>query len=320
MGIVGAGISGLVCATRLRELGFDVRLFDKGRKAGGRMSTRRGTGPLRFDHGAQYFTARDRGFAEAVQGWVEAGVVAQWDAQIASLGTDEPAPEQQPVRFVGTPTMSAVCRHLAKGLDVSASVRIARVEHTARGWSFIDTEATHRGTFDVAIVAVPSGQAAPLLAGAPALRDTAASIDMDPCWAAMLAFDEALGLDFDAAFVRDSPLSWIANQRSKPGRVETEGWVLHANADWTREHWESDPDEVQRTLVAAFAKAIGCALPPTTSSSVHRWRYSIPPAPLEDSCLYEPALRIGACGDWCGGPRVEGAYLSGLALAARIPL
>ena len=30
------------------------------------------------------------------------------------------------------------------------------------------------------------------------------------------------------------------------------------------------------------------------------------------------AARLGACGDWCEGPRVEAAFLSGIALAAKI--
>jgi predicted NAD/FAD-dependent oxidoreductase len=34
--------------------------------------------------------------------------------------------------------------------------------------------------------------------------------------------------------------------------------------------------------------------------------------------LFDPQLGIGACGDWCGGRRVEGAFLSGHALALRI--
>ena len=76
--IVGAGMAGLSCATRLAALGHEIALFDKGRGPGGRMATRRveadGT-MLRFDHGAQYFTARDPRFVEQVARWEREGVL-----------------------------------------------------------------------------------------------------------------------------------------------------------------------------------------------------------------------------------------------------
>jgi renalase len=39
--------------------------------------------------------------------------------------------------------------------------------------------------------------------------------------------------------------------------------------------------------------------------------------PGED-CLWDCVERLGACGDWCVGGRVEAAFLSGVALAGRV--
>ena len=95
--IIGAGMAGLSCAVALARRGHKPVLFDKGRGPGGRMATRRadvnGT-EVRFDHGAQYLTARDPRFVEAVEGWQSAGIVAPWPA----AGEDA---------YVGTPAMNA---------------------------------------------------------------------------------------------------------------------------------------------------------------------------------------------------------------------
>ena len=60
--IIGAGIAGLSCASALQQAGIRVRVFEKSRGVGGRMSTRRGEG-WECDHGAQYFTVSDDLFA-----------------------------------------------------------------------------------------------------------------------------------------------------------------------------------------------------------------------------------------------------------------
>ena len=59
-------------------------------------------------------------------------------------------------------------------------------------------------------------------------------------------------------------------------------------------------------------------IPKPDFAAAHFWRYAIPPEPLGTRCLFDPELAIAACGDWCGGPRVEGAYLSGVAAAGRM--
>ena len=48
-----------------------------------------------------------------------------------------------------------------------------------------------------------------------------------------------------------------------------------------------------------------------------RWRSALPD-PIPEPYLYDDSTGVGVCGDWCGGPKVEGAYTSGVALAARV--
>jgi len=71
--VVGAGISGLICAKRLQNHGFEVTVFEKSRSVSGRAATRRGEPQLSFDHGAQYFTVCDSAFAQSVEKWVQLG-------------------------------------------------------------------------------------------------------------------------------------------------------------------------------------------------------------------------------------------------------
>ncbi len=328
VGIVGAGISGLVAAHSLRACGLEATVFDKARGPGGRTSTRRHDRPLSlgttempfsFDHGAQYFTARDPRFRRYVDSWIEDGVVARWDGRIATVEHGQVEPKQNgPVRYVGIPGMSAVARHLTADLNVTYETRVRDIERSNGGWQLVSDDGKPLGDFDAVAVSTPPAQAEPLLAGAPPLRERAASVRLNPCWAAMMIFERQLDLPFDGAFVKDSPLSWIARNTSKPGRPEDECWVLHGSPEWSARRVDDDGDEVVSALLSAFFTATGLKPQTPLFARAHRWRYSIAKNPLDDGCLWDAGLQIGACGDWCHGSRVEGAFLSGVELACRI--
>ena len=135
----------------------------------------------------------------------------------------------------------------------------------------------------------------------------------------MLRFSKPIHLDFDGAFVHDSPLAWIARNSSKPGRRrDVETWVLHASAEWSEAHLEETPEAVQSDLLEEFWKSTGLSPAPLDYVTAHRWRFALPPQPLEDRCLFDREMQVAACGDWCAGPRAEGAFLSGMAASGRL--
>jgi renalase len=316
--IIGAGLSGLVCARSLADDGLRVQVFDKARGPGGRMSTRR-AGDWRFDHGAQYFTVRDSRFSRWVDRWHQEGLVERWNGTIAVLDRGAIDVKSDTTRrFVGVPGMNAVCRHLAVGLDVSYRIEVGGLERNEAGWTLTGADGNDVGQFDAVVISAPAPQSARLLEGiAPAISAAAASVEMAPCWAVMVGFAARLEAGFDGAFVADSPLSWVARNASKPGRPEDESWVLHASPEWSKQHLEIERERAADLLLESFSHALVGSVDTPVHLAAHRWRFALPTEPLADPWLADPELRVIACGDWCGGPRVEGAFLSGLASARR---
>src|SRR3546814_20322431 len=79
--IIGAGISGLACARRLRDDGLEATLFAKSRGIRGRLATRRanpGNPEVAFDPGATHFTASSAGHPKLVAAWEKARHAARW--------------------------------------------------------------------------------------------------------------------------------------------------------------------------------------------------------------------------------------------------
>ena len=52
--------------------------------------------------------------------------------------------------------------------------------------------------------------------------------------------------------------------------------------------------------------------------AAQRWRYAITDSALAGGCAWDAGDGVGLCGDWVNGGRVEGAWLSGHALAQRV--
>ena len=319
VGIIGAGIAGLVCADRLHREGIAVTILEKSRGVGGRSATRH-LDEFSCDHGAQYFTISDPLFAERVAEWREKGVVDVWRGRIVAIEAGVIRDLNHPrERLVGTPGMNSIGKHLALNCNVRNNVEIQRIDHSNEGWRVFDNAGQAYGPFDVLLSTAPPIQTCRFFAEwSRRLVEQIHSVDLLPCWSVILRFSFRLPIDFDGAFVNGSPLSWIARNNSKPGRGEPECWVLHASAEWSATHFDCEPADVGSALRNEFWKLLGRELARPLLVVSHRWRYAQSRDVLPMRFLFDDELKIGSAGDWCGGPRIEGAFLSGDALATHL--
>ena len=325
--VIGAGISGLMAARTLQDHGIPVTVFDKGRGVGGRMSARRTETGGSFDHGAQYFTARDPRFVRYVDSWVEQGLVGRWPDQangsdqkivVIEAGSIQSESSSQD-RFVAVPAMNAICKHLASDLNVHLNTRIDKITAVAEGVALTDQDGNDLGVFDQLIVSAPAAQTSELLVDFPAVAKPVVDIKMKACYAAMVTFDNPITDQWVGAFLHESFLSWTARNSSKPGRDQAqEHVVIHATPEWTAEHWEDDPNEVAEAMMQEFWRVTGIARRESTHLQVHRWKYAIAATDVSVGCFTDESTVVVACGDWANGSRVEGAFLSGMAAAGRI--
>ena len=305
--IVGAGMAGLACAAELSRAGRQVILFDKGRGPGGRMATRRaeiGGKTVRFDHGAQYFTARDSGFQEQVAKWESEGVVARWSA----AGEDA---------WVGTPAMNAPIKALAEPLGVHWAARVTDVAKGEQGWRLSVYNEIHE--FDSVVLAMPAEQAAELLADVHAeFADRARRTKSRPCWALMAQFPERLECGEVLRGREGDTVSWAARNGSKPGRDGSESWVIHGSPDWSTAHLEEEAESVAGQLLDAFLHQAEVIPQAPLHMVAHRWRFAMAEPVDGPDALWDANTRLGVAGDWLIAPRVEAAWLSGTRLACAI--
>jgi predicted NAD/FAD-dependent oxidoreductase len=342
--VVGAGMAGVACARTLLQAGHRVTVFEKSRGFGGRMSTRR-TEFGGFDHGAQYFTVRDKRFARALL--TAQTVVRPWSVSTVRV-LDEfghvlaSAPPPTEPHFVATPGMSALVSHWMQplahpelhGHPTANTLTETRVTHLERDalhpeqWQLRaeDSEGGQHviGGFDRVVLAIPHLQAHDLLLASghtPELRRELTEVQVAPCWTLMVAYPQAMqpglphiGPQWNAARSTHHRISWLARENSKPGRERIERWTIQASPAWSAKHLEDDAERVKAKLLKGFAEITGIRATPT-HAVVHRWRFAQTQQPLGRPFIHDAAMGIGLCGDWCLGHRVEDAFVSGLELA-----
>jgi len=315
--IIGAGIAGLSCASALQQAGIRVRVFEKSRGVGGRMSTRRSEG-WECDHGAQYFTVSDDLFAKTVAQWCSVGAAAVWNPRLAVLGGERLATRAEKiVRYVGTPHMTSPANTIAQAIAIQISTTVCEIKRQVSGWKLNTVEwGWLDETFGYVILAIPQPQVAALIKGkAVSWERKLNEVEMLPCWALMVQVESGLRAEFDAAFVNQGPLGWICYNSHKPQRGSEDTWLAHATAAWSKEHLELAAEQVLEILSSEFEDLTGLGI---RSGSVHRWRYAQSVSALQTRYLLDDQIALGACGDWTNGDKVEGAWLSGYHLACAI--
>lgn len=303
--IVGAGISGIACARRCADAGLTVRVLDRGRRVGGRLAARTSDGHA-ADLGAPYCTVSDDRFRAVVDGWLRRGLLREWTdsfriAGPAGLGAAKPGP----MRYAAPGAMRSLVEDLAAGLEIEQ--RIVAPVGAARE---VAGEAPR-----VVVLAMPGPQAVRLLQP----EHPALAADADQSYGSAITvvarFAARTWPEFDAAFVSDLPIRWLADD----GRSHGDGapvLVAHTTPAFADPHLD-DPEAAVGPVLDVMRQVLGVGLEPVDTHA-HRWTFAQPTASRDRTFLLH-ASGIGLCGDgWSGRSKVEAAWLSGDDLGAAI--
>ncbi len=312
LAIIGAGFSGIFLAQELREF-FEVKIFEKSRGFGGRMSTRYAEN-FTFDHGAQYFTAESEVFKKFLDPFIASKDVSSWKGDVISFkqsgaGSSRRSEESY---FVGSPNMNSLCKKLASNLDISLNCEVAPmpVKKSDR-WYLEDKSGNHLGVYDFVISTAPIAQTKNLFCSQIANDWKEEVASMLPSFVSMIGFNHKLNLDWIVAEVEQGPIKLISFNSSKSGRDKnTSCFVINSKESWATDHLEEEISAVEKILVKNFEDLTGILCNKADYISTHRWRYALSKNPKRIEPFFDKALRLGATGDWVLGFRIEDVWFA----------
>jgi renalase len=264
--------------------------LEKSRGFGGRLATKR-VGEAVFDQGAQFFTVRDPEFAAQAEAWRAAGLVTDW-----------PGPAQG--RLVGRPAMTAVPKALAEGLDLRRESKATAACRLADGtWELTSPVPQSLALLAAGGVTLPAP-----------VQGSLSQLTYHPCLALLVVLAGPSAVPPEGMAFSTGPVRWLAdNVRKGIAQHAPAAVTIHAAPDFSAEHYGRSEAEIAARLLPVVAPWLGA---PVVSATLHRWKFSEPKTTHPERCVWLPELGLGFAGDAFGGPRVEGAALSGLTLAA----
>ncbi|MGB3518005.1 MAG: FAD-dependent oxidoreductase [Elainellaceae cyanobacterium] len=336
IGVVGAGIAGLVCAQALQQYGHQVVVYEKSRGVGGRMATRRLASTC-ADHGVRYLEPEGEALRYLLGVLHDHHVVRAWRGAIAQMLSDGSCHFLAPSRrYIAREGVNAVAKWLAVGLDIRRQHRVTAIAPVAQqGWQITFADEQPDTWADALVLAIPAPQAVDLLTpltplGLPLpVLDAVRAVEFSPCISAIATYSHEQGefLDYSQAwhgiqFDTHPDLAWISFETSKrpsliPDKATPPVFVFQSTAAFADRYQNAqDLQPAGMTLVQQAAQALYDWLDQPVDLYVHRWRYAFAQRPYPGPYIAtQTPLPLLCSGDWCGGQQVGGAIASGLQAA-----
>ncbi len=336
--VIGAGVAGLALARELKAHGRSPIVLERSRGLGGRCATRRIEGQP-VDHGVACIHGRSGRFLAELDRVDDIVLVPEWPSLRVGDGTPcrPEAFDARDRRVAFGHGVNRFANHLSAGLDVrtEAEVKALRLidPASALGSRWALTMATGETVrCDQVALTMPAPAVAALLRQMTPLPEEIAAvlplIDLVralPCLTVIARYKVGTTPpDWQASFPRTSPaLQSIFHDSSKRARGARLTLVFQSRAAFSRAHLVEPVEKWTRALIQSAAALHGDWIAAPDLVQSHSWRWARVDAGSE---LAQPltvtigdGALLGIAGDGfhsAGG--IEGAYLSGIALAERL--
>ena len=329
--VIGAGVAGLTCAQQLHQAGYRVVVIEKSRGMGGRLATRRLQG-THADHGVCYLKPKDDCFKALITTLLDRSILQPWTDTIYELDAEgqliAPPEANRGSRYASPTGISTIAKFLSTGLAIHLNQRVEAIRPIHQGWELqVELDGTRSGITAAAIIsAIPAPQAVALLESIPEGEEVLTrlrSIQFSACISAIAVYSPQ---DLSAipwkgvTSIHDPKIGWVGLDSSKQNSPSQPVVVVQSTAAFANRHLETtDLHPIGQALLNRAAQFLEPWLATPEVLQVHRWRYAFPINPLTEPFLSanttSPLLFTG---DWCGGNRVESAFLAGSSTAKQI--
>ena len=318
--VIGAGLAGTTFASKMKRK-FDVKVFEKSRGVGGRMSTRKEI-PFIFDHGAQFFKIKTTHFKNFLSELFSQQIIKPWSFRLAYFNGQDLKKikliKDADKFFVGVPNMDSIIKYLSKNCNVILNTKIERIIKENDKWNLYDQDRKSYGLYDWVVLSLPAQQSLELISEKVSFYPLVKKIKMKGCFSLMIGMNKSLSLNYDAALIANEDIAWLAINNSKPCRMNNYCLLINSSYEYADRNMNTSKNKVLKHMLNISSKLINYDLFESTMIKIHQWRYVEAKCSPIENFFVDHKEKVAVCGDWFVNSRVEGAFISANELSKEI--
>ncbi|MEI7577621.1 MAG: FAD-dependent oxidoreductase [Armatimonadota bacterium] len=311
--IVGAGVSGLAAAYRLRQLGREVVVFEKSGGLGGRVNSRQHKLGYTFDVGATSITPRGKTIERIMLEALSGGDLIKVEKPIWTHTGLRTAPgsssKNSTSRYTYQNGIQTFANRLGDGTDIRLKTDVLEIARQGDHYQLVGE------AFDSVILTPPIPQTCQLLWSLGESRPVA-NVSYRSCVSVMLGYQAEVDTPYHALIDVEQvhPLTWLSVESAKsPGRAPEGGstFVAQLSARFSQQNY-SQPDEFFIDAVTSFLKHLyGAGFDSPEVAMVKKWKYSQPESLARFENVNPPGSTLLVASDGLMGGHIEDAFECG---------
>ncbi len=336
IGIIGAGISGLIAGKLLAKAGHEVTILEKSRGYGGRMATRYvgKNKEYKLDHGLTHFTIKSPEFQSFTVELLEKKLIKLWGENIhfydgEQIFENNPNTPNTPT-FTAVNGMNTIGKYLARSVDVKTNTLVGGLTYIGknrtkkRSW-MVNLSAGNTFEADAIILATPAPQAYGILQTTVDETDMLKiirqidEVNYKPAYSLMLGFKGKDLPEWEGIICNHKDVDFISNESSKRSTNGNCSLIIQSTETFAREHRNSDTEFVAQKLHGALTDITGGWASSPEWSQLHFWKFSRALQTIKAPFLEyeEKEVPLALVGDYFEGNTVDDAYKSVYKLAQK---
>jgi len=316
--IIGSGISGATIANILSKK-YTLDVYDKARGAGGRSSNKKFNKSESFDHGVQYISPKSTQFKRFINNLITKRIVKKWLGKHIFLNSNKKENKKH-IKIIGNKGNNSISKYLLKNVNCTFNTELIKISNKNKVWELDFSDGTKK-SYKSLILTCPFPQLKKLSKKYIKHSFINKKVKMDANITVMMATKKTRS-NISSFFFSDKVLGWAAYENSKKRfKSDYDLWTLQSTYKWANKVINKNKinklDNAKK-LIKKFFELTNLKRNKIFHIQNHGWKYSSNSKPFNIKSYWNSVTRIGVCGDWFVGPRLESGWLSAKDLSLKI--